>query len=151
MAVGARQDGGSGVWTSVDGTDWQPVEPNPFHDNANVWGISSDPQGLLAVGNIELQPTIWFSADAMSWESSKLTPDGADIRGETQAVVRLGDTIVGAGFAAEDPEMGEHVAGIWVSNDTGATWDQVHPSPPRPGWLTFLVSCPHQRDSWRVV
>ena len=47
--------------------------------------------------------------------------------GETQAVVRIGDTIVGAGFAAEDPEMGEHVAGVWVSNDAGATWDQVPP------------------------
>jgi DNA-directed RNA polymerase specialized sigma24 family protein len=144
VAVGDREDGGSGVWTSVDGTDWQPVEPNPFPEDANVQGISSDRHGLLAVGNIDLQPTIWFSADGASWESSKLTPDGADIRGETQAVVRLEDTIVGAGFAAEDPEMGEHVAGIWVSNDAGVTWDQVPPftSTARVVDLFGLVSTP---------
>jgi hypothetical protein len=144
VAVGLLEDEGSGVWTSVDGTDWQLVEPNPFPDGAVVWGVSSDAQGLLAVGNIELQPTIWFSPDGVTWESRKLTPDGADIRGETQAVVRMGDTILGAGFAAEDPEMAEHVAGIWVSNDSGATWDQVPPftSTVRVVDLFGLVSTP---------
>ena len=144
VAVGLLQDVGSGLWTSVDGTDWQLVEPSPFPDNAVVWGVSSDPQGLLAVGNIELQPTIWFSADGVVWQSSKLTPDGADIRGETQAAVRMGDTVVGAGFAAEDPEMGEHVAGIWVSSDSGDTWEQVPPftSTVRVVDLFGLVSTP---------
>jgi len=127
VAVGFRQDVGSGVWTSVDGSEWQAVEPSPFEQGSNVWGVYSDPQGLLAVGNIDLQPAIWASEDGISWEASRLTPEGADIRGETQAVARVGDTIVGAGFAAEDPEMSEHVAGVWVSNDAGATWDQVPP------------------------
>jgi hypothetical protein len=131
VAVGLDGELGSAAWTSVDGTDWLKVDFNPFIDESGgwpiVWDVSADTQGLMAVGNIDLVPTVWTSLDGVSWESSQLSDPLADIRGETQAVVRLGETIVGAGFAAEDVGMGEHVAGLWVSNDAGTTWSQVPP------------------------
>ncbi|NNL69863.1 MAG: anti-sigma factor [Acidimicrobiia bacterium] len=127
LAVGLVQDEeGSALWTSVDGSDWQRVDPNPFR-GTNVWSISTNDQGYLASGNIDFQPTIWQSQDGIDWTATQLTEPGTDIRGEAQGVVRFGDTIIAAGFAAGDVGMGDHVAGIWTSSDAGETWDQVPP------------------------
>ncbi len=108
------------VWTSADGTDWEPVP----HDAAifggevdhRMEGVTVGGPGLVAVGGGE-GAAVWTSVDGFTWE--RVPHDEAVFgSGDWMASVTAG----GPGLVAVGRDGGRGV--VWTSVD-GSVWTRV--------------------------
>jgi len=116
------------MWTSVDGRAWLRVPTPRVFADADVSGLASGPDGVMAVGDRGFdRPRLWTSPDGTTWETQHLLhalfrkAHFMDI-----AAIPVGWVIVGSsggtpptGMAIRDPNGSKGAA--WSSAD-GLTW-----------------------------
>ncbi len=127
VAVGHR-DGGSAVWTSVDGITWSrvPFDAAVFGGSNRMLSVTTGGPGLVAVGDrVGGGSAVWTSVDGITW--SRVPYDEAVFGGENRM---LSVTTGGPGLVAVG---GPHLwggpaddgdAAVWTSVD-GFTWSRV--------------------------
>jgi hypothetical protein len=115
-----------GVWTSPDGTTWTRSDTHVF-GSAYVAGLTSGPNGLIAVGNLGWdKPQMWASSDGTVWQPVDVT-DG-EFSNSHFFVVRgwSGGYVMGGSVGGTEPTSSGTLspagaAAAWWSSD-GRTW-----------------------------
>ena len=126
-----------GIWTSIDGRTWSPVDGWDPNGGMYMEGVTSSSDGLYAIGNyspglaIPEQEgngctAIWHSPDAASWTRIDAPQDTlCDRHGAYgYAIVTQGTRIVGVG-QSHPKSAAASQAGTWASDDLGTTWARV--------------------------
>jgi len=116
------------IWTSADGLEWErQAETLPLSD-VELFGVTADGPGLVAVGhqnrpNADPLPAILTSSDGIDWEMISHDPDGQpqDQGGSSiRAVTPVGDGLVAVGNDG-------FAAAAWYSEDGGSSWTYSPP------------------------
>ena len=107
------------IWTSDDAIAWTAVPYDPdlfgelsedaFHE---IDVVATGGPGLVAMGHIGRQPTVWTSADGLTW--SLIPPDLSGIEGSVSVLFAGGPGLVAVGGDAGGPA-------VWTSID-GTEW-----------------------------
>ncbi len=117
------------LWSSEDGTTWEPVADDPAFDGAEVAALIPVADGWLALGRIgtgqrTTGSVAWRSPDGRRWTRID-DPDLA--KGWVRAVTRAPDgSLVAVG--SEPDEAGAYA---WRSTDEGRTWSLAPGEPSR--------------------
>lgn len=118
--------------TSNDGIAWSvPAADSPPFAGSMMAGVTTGPEGLVAVGHGPAGPSTWHSADGFTWVLSALPDPAGDAT--VADVASAGDRYVAVG------RFGER-AGAWVSID-GTSWT-IQPASPS------LDSASMRRITW---
>jgi hypothetical protein len=124
VAVGNASDFTTGIWLSVDGGAWQPVEALPSAQGG-VYGIVAGGPGFVAFGNdatIDFgKPFIWSSADGRTWAPA--SDATLNEYGGLASMVALDGVLFGAGGVAT-PGTDAGYAALWRSAD-GVEWTRI--------------------------
>jgi hypothetical protein len=111
---------GAIVATSPDGLTWTFNEPTaPVFADGAMRGVAAGPSGYVAVGQVQLVPAVWTSADGRSWTQlpGAITPATASLRSVASGP---------GGFVAVGDDSG--AATSWTSAD-GQAWHAAPRSP----------------------
>ena len=132
VAVSAMGDTGLGVWTSIDGTSWSPVQLDPavFDGDEEMRAIVAIATGLVAAGFEGDDAAAWFSADGVTWTPFE---HGGLFGGEgfqgISDIALLGDGLAAVGWSYPDrsdridPDaMGSGV--VWIAEPAAAMGDR---------------------------
>ncbi len=123
VGIGHDADGGSVIWSSVDGESWMRQPLAASSGPAAVMGITTDGDTMVVVGRDweANRATAWTSNDGTAWNQQIIPTSCA---ASSLAVVAHGPS----GFVAVGPcQMGPSAvlrAGVWISAD-GVTWGEV--------------------------
>ncbi|MET1041364.1 MAG: hypothetical protein ABWZ90_10040 [Acidimicrobiales bacterium] len=111
------------AFTSTDGRTWSAIESVGLEGPADVEGLVSVGDDMVAVGSLRtaqdpavggFRPVAWHSADGVQWTAVALPLAGA------------GDGFVGAVAVVDDEVLAVGAAGqrgaLWSSTDAGSTW-----------------------------
>ncbi|HEX5825865.1 MAG TPA: sialidase family protein [Candidatus Limnocylindrales bacterium] len=152
VAVGSSalldfSSGDARSWSSSDGLHWEAARPSRGMADAAMEGITSGPDGFVAVGsdgfpgaNVQLPgargAATWTSADGESWTRGPSQDSYAD------AIMR-GVVRIGAGYIAWGQTIanarGPFPAPVWTSPD-GIRWDRASGIPDVGGPGTTITS-----------
>ncbi|HMG42009.1 MAG TPA: sialidase family protein [Acidimicrobiales bacterium] len=133
------------AFRSTDGRTWSALDATGFDQPADVAGLVTVDDALVAVGTLRtadvpsqggFRPVAWHSADGERWTAVPLPTDGGT-EGTVQSVVTTGDEVLAVGSVDRQGVM-------WSSTDGGATWAIVERDgiPPMP----TLSHIARQRD-----
>lgn len=116
-----RDDRDAAIWTSEDGTSWDPVP----HDETVfggigdqlIWAITKTKSGYTAVGRDGsgggLDGAVWTSPDGLSWTRvpAKEHVFGGDSSQEVKSLVETRSRLVATGWSGGDDEFD---AAVWI-------------------------------------
>jgi hypothetical protein len=114
------------VWTSVDGRQWERIEPDDavFNPGTVMWELTLGEHGYVAVGTDgDTDAAIWQSPDGATWTRVDTAAQSFDGIGSLSSVTALDSGYVTVGSQAFIDATGGWVT-LWTSAD-GATWDRV--------------------------
>ena len=150
---GRRVDATPFVWTTTDGTTWEPAS-GEWETGDLIAALAKGPNGYLAAGYrigesfdgglTDSVPRIWESTDGTSWSPSPATglPSEAvitDMSAAAESVIAIGweGPAVLEPLAAPVPEAEPR---IW-STDDGVTWIDITPNG-APIWFADIAATP---------
>lgn len=124
VAVGFDEGrGSSAAWVSINGKDWQRVEPdNAAFDSGGenqMLSVAAWESGLVAVGIEAGSAAVWTSPDGRTWQ--RVAHDEQVFGGEGIQLMRS-VTPGGPGLVAVGRDRNS--GAVWTSAD-GATWQRV--------------------------
>jgi hypothetical protein len=114
IATGASDDG-SLLWTSTDGSAWQPAD-GP--SGAIYSLLATDAGGFVGAGVEGGAAMVWSSPDGTAWRSETLAPSGRALH----VAQGLDGSLVVAGVVTDEAGNGAPV--IWNSDD-GSAWTET--------------------------
>ena len=131
VAHGRSEGTAAGMWLSGDGRAWQEITALPAPPeglSAAVSDVIDTGDRLVAVvgmGDVEgSEPyagAIYLSNDGRAWTSAEQT---RAVDGPLWSLATVGDRVVAVGLA-----------GVWLSDDGGLTWDESPANPSIGGWM----------------
>lgn len=122
VAFGSDADGRAALWSSANGTAWQPIAGFDGPADSTVNDVLATPDAWLAVGAAyrgdRARTLAWTSPDGLAWQ-----PSPSDLDGEMIDVEQVGAGYLAVGARPEADELRFHAA-VWTSAD-GLAWAQL--------------------------
>jgi hypothetical protein len=129
VGSGGRRDGGGLLFEpraleSPDGRTWSPLESTGLEGPAEITGIVSADNHVVAVGALRLaddparggfRPVAWWSADSVAWTAATL-PLGGAVEGSVHGVTATDEEVLAVGRV-------DDIGTMWSSTDNGVTWE----------------------------